>query len=232
MPQSALVGEIRNHAKALGLAAAVIAATLAAPVAASADTLLDNGLTPYGSYTIVSNFVFQMMPGMPGFTEYQTGQVGFNSGADNTLTSFTVTVQNRGSESEGDPSAGLVAGIMADNGSGAPTGVFLDETTLYSPIPYADAPITVSGLDWQMAPNTNYWLELQGESGADYAWLYSSDGSSYATVINADDVIPSGGGNGNADVPEPASLALFGFGVLGLGLIRRVRTRGRQRLGR
>ena len=219
MRRFALIEQFLGRVKALGLAAAMVAATMAAPTGASADVPLDNGLAPYGSYTSMSNFTFQMFPGMPGFKQYQTGQISFNSGSYNTPTDFTLALQNRGSSYTGNRAAGLVVGIMVDNGFGAPSGEFLEKTTVFSAEPYAVVQVTAADLNWTRAPDTQYWLEAVGEDGANYAWVYNKNGNSCATVIDA--MTATLRANAAANVPELASLAIFGAAVVGLGCIRR-----------
>ncbi len=201
--------------------AAVMAVTfLSGTLPASANVLLDNGVTSHGYYIVVANFVSQWMD----YSEYQTASMAFNSGHDNTLTNFSVVLQNRGDGFFGNPNATITAGIMAGNGNGAPSGVYLDQTTLSSPTLWADTTVSAADLNWAISPDTAYLLVLTGNDGANYAWLYDAAGKGYATTIggavSSSNSIGLVSANANANVPEPATLAVLAFGILGLGGVR------------
>jgi hypothetical protein len=188
---------------------------------ASAATLLDTiqgrsfGPFPLQGYAVSENAGFINSLAIP-----------FSSASATTITDVTAYIGTFPGQS-----GGVTLGIMADNGFGVPTGIFLPNLFEHVSINDTD-PIVLNSLNWSIAGGTPYWLGAIADVGTatggwqfntaatgEYAffatqigfWQAQSPVAPPMALISANSLtIPS--------TPLPAALPMFagGLGVLGL----------------
>ena len=199
--------------KAAAFSFAIAAGLLGVVSQASATTILD---TTVGSSNNTAWSLFD-----DGSGNFASVALPFTWGAAITVTDVTAYINLT---TAGPGSVDL--GIMADNGSGVPSGTFL-----YSTVVSLDQtnPVVLSSLNWSISGNTQYWLAAIAASGTSAEWQAHS-----AAVGTFADNSTGGGGwqaYDNINLPEaviasnvsatplPAALPLFLSGAGGFGLL-------------
>jgi hypothetical protein len=202
--------------KAIGLLATAVLLPAACTIA-NADTIFDN-TTSYVDGTDPFSFVVFN----DSATDANWDGVEFNTGADTTLTGFTVALANHSS-----PSSSALTVELLQLGSGtitngkevggfgiAPSGIVLDSASIFTSST-AGTLVSLSLPNWTVSANANYELALVAPTGGVYDLIFPSSSSTtpYASVTGANPV----------PLPTAAWLMLSGLGGLGV-LARKKRT--------
>ena len=132
---------------------------------ASAATLLDTiqgrsfGPFPLQGYAVSENAGFANSLAIP-----------FSSVSATTITDVTAYIGTFPGQS-----GAVTLGIMADNGFGVPTGIFLPNLFQHASINDTN-PIVLSSLNWLIAGGTPYWLGTIADVGTETGgWQFNTD---------------------------------------------------------